>query len=264
MARLRAAYFGMSILPIMSFTTHLAVSSWLLAVVLRRGIWRPLPWFTSYVTSEVVGAAIGLALWFVDRQLYVTVSWWLDAAQVILIVGTVRESFLRTFVGFGSLRWFPWLVWSVMGSILAYSAWKVVYAPPVQNNRIVALIVDGEFTFRWGIVAVGLLSVALEKLFALPRDTREASVIVGCGVASVGFLAWAVIRSLFGTKYSLITQYIPELAYLIAVWIWLKYMRRPEAEVGFEELGMTPEQVALELRRYREAAERLLRKRDST
>jgi hypothetical protein len=252
----------MSILPIISFLIHLTVSSWLLTVVLRRGIWRQLPWFTGYVASEVVGASVGLVLWFVDRQLYVAVSWSLDVAQIILIVGTVRESFLRTFVGFSSLRWFPWLVWSVIGSIVVYSAWKAIYAPPVQNNRIVALIIDGEFTFRWAIVAVGLLSAGLERLFTLARDTREVAVIEGCAVASVGVLAWAVIRSLFGTRFALITQYFGELAYLIAAWIWLKYMLRREAEIGFKQLGVTPDQVALELRRYREAAERLLRKRE--
>lgn len=240
----------------------MALNSWLLLVVSRRGIWRQLPWFTCYIASELVGACVGLVLWSVDRHLYVTVYWWMAAAQISLLVGTVRESFLRTFVGFNSLRWFPWLVWSVIGSVLVYSTWKAIYAPPVQNNRIVSLIIDGEFTFRWGIVAVGLLSVALEKLFELQRDTREVAVMDGCAVASVGFLTWTVIRSLFGTKYSLITQYIPELAYLLAAWIWIKYMLRRETEWGFSQLGMTPEQVALELRRYRQAAEQILGKKN--
>ncbi len=252
----------MSILPIISFLIHLAVNCWLLGIVLRRGIWRQLPWFTCYIASEMVGALVGLGLWVVDRHLYITVYWWLDVAQVILIVGTVRESFLRTFVGFTSLRWFPWLVWSVIGLIVVYSAWKAIYAPPIQNNRIVALIVDGEFAFRWAIVAVGLLSAGLERLFALPRDTREVAVIEGCAVASMGLLAWVISRSLFGTKYALITQYFGELAYLLACSIWIKYMLRPEATVGFNELGISPEHVALELRRYRTAAERLLKRRD--
>jgi hypothetical protein len=211
----------------------------------------------------MVGAFVGLVLWVVNRHLYVTVYWWLDVAQVILIVGTVRESFLRTFVGFSSLRWFPWLVWSVVGSIFVYSGWHAIYAPHVQSNRILASIIDGEFAFRWAIVAVGLLSAGLERLFQLPRDTREVAVIDGSAVASVGLLAWVVIRSLFGTRYSLVTQYFGELAYLLASSIWIKYMLRPEAAVGFNELGLSPEQVALELRRYRTAAERLLKRRDN-
>jgi hypothetical protein len=249
-------------LPIISFIIHLAVSSWLLLVVLRRGIWRQLPWFTCYIASEVLGACAGLALWPVNRHLYITVYWSLDAVQLILIVGAVRESFVRTFVGFSSLEWFPRLVSGVIATVLVYAAWKAIYAPPVQNNRIVALIIGVEFTFRWGIVAVGLLSAGLERLFSLARDTHEVAVIDGCAVASVGILAWVVIRSLFGTRYSPITQYFGELAYLIAAWIWLKYMLRPEVAVGFKQLGMSRERVASELRRYREAAERLLRKRE--
>jgi hypothetical protein len=251
-------------LPNISFIIHLAVSGWLLVVMLRRGIWRSLPWFTSYIASEVLGACAGLALWSVNRHLYLTVYWSLDAVQLILIVGAVRESFVRTFVGFSSLRWFPRLVAGVIATVLVYAAWKAIYAPPVQNNRLVALIIGGEFTFRWGIVAVGLLSAGLERLFSLARDTHEVAVIDGCAVVSVGILAWAVIRSLFGTRYSLITQYFGELAYLLASWIWLKYMLRQKAETGFEQLGMAPEQVALELSRYRKAAVRLLNKRDDS
>lgn len=250
-------------LPTISLIIHLAVSSWLLVVVLRRGIWRQLPWFACYIASEVVGACAGLALWHVNRHLYITVYWSLDAVQLILIIGAVRESFVRTFVGFSSLRWFPWLVSGVIATVLVYAAWKAIYAPPVQSNRIIALIIGGEFTFRWGIVAVGLLSAGLERLFELPRDTREVAVIDGCAVASVGLLAWVVIRSLFGTRYLPITQYFGELAYLLACAIWIKYMLRPEAKVGFNELGISPEQVALELRRYRTAAERLLKRRDN-
>lgn len=253
----------MSFLPLISFFVHLALSSWLLIIVLRRAIWKQLPWFACYIASELVGACVGLMLWSINRRLYVSVYWWMTAAQITLIVGAVRESFVRTFVGFRSLEWFPWLVRGVIAAVLAYSGWKAVYAPPVQNNRLVSLIVGGEFTFQWGIVAVGLLSVALEKLFNLRRDTREAAVIDGCAVASFGSLAWAVIRSLFGTKYSLVTQYFGELAYVLACFLWIKYMSRTETEVGFKELGMSPEQVASELVRYRAAAERLLKKRDN-
>jgi hypothetical protein len=142
--------------------------------------------------------------------------------------------------------------------VLAYSLWKAIYAPPVHNNRLVSLIVDGEFTFRWAIVAVGFLSAGLEYLFRLQRDTREAIVLDGSTLASMGFLAWAVSRSIFGTRYSSFMQYSPEMGYLIAAWIWIKYMLRPMEEVGFRESGVSPEAMALELRRYREAAGRLL------
>jgi hypothetical protein len=106
-----------------------------------------------------------------------------------------------------------------------------------------------------------LLLVVLVWLFGLPNNTREVAVVNGCGVASMAFLVTIVSRSIFGTKYALITQYAPDVGYFLAAWIWIKGMSRPEVEVGFKELGMSPEQMANELRRYRQAAERILGKK---
>lgn len=249
----------MKIIPILTFVADLAVNIWLLVIVWRRDVWRNLPWFASYVAAELVITSIGLALWLVDRHLYITVFWWMEAARIGLIVGAVRESFIQTFIGFSSLRWFPWLVRSVIGSVLAYSIWKAIYAPPVQNNMIISVIIAGEFTFRWGIAAIGLLSLALVWFLELPNDTREALVLDGCAISSVAFLATVLSRSFFGEKYAFFMQYVPDVGYLTAVAIWIKYMRRPEQEFGFKELGMTPEAMALELRRYRQVAERVLK-----
>lgn len=249
----------MTIIPIVAFLADLVANLWLLLVLWRRKIWKELPWFTIYIAAELTATSVGLALWLIDRRLYVTVFWWTEAVRIALVVGAMRESFLRTFLGFSSLRWFPWLVRSVIAFVVAYSAWKAVYAPPVQNRLIISLIIAGEFTFRWGIAAVGLLSRILARAFELPNDTSEIAVIDGCSVASVAFLANVVSRSLFGTKYALIAQFIPDVGYLIAVAIWIKYMLRPERELGFTEAGITPEVMALELRRYRSATERILR-----
>jgi hypothetical protein len=247
----------MSIVPIISFCAHVIVNAWLLLIMWRQGAARRLPWFACYIASELLGACVGSSLWFFDRKLYVIVFWWLAAAQIGLVVGAVRESFVRTFVGFSSLRWFPWLLWSVIGGVLAYSVWKAIFAPPVHNNRIISLIVAGEFTFRWGIIAVGLLSLALATLFRLPKGTWEMAVIDGCTITSIAFLVLIGSRSLFGTRFSAVMQYVPEVGYLLAACIWIKFMSASPSEPGFKDLGLTPEQMEGELKRYRKAAERL-------
>jgi len=254
----------MSLMPIISFVVHLGVNGWLLTILLRRRIVGQLPWFGAYITSEFVGACIGLTLWSLNRPLYITVFWWMAAAQISLIVGSVRESFVRTFVGFGSLPWFPWLVRGVIVAVLFYSGWKAIYAPAVKANHLVSLIVDGEFAFRWTIIAVGLLSVALERLFTLPRQTHEAAVLDGCTIASLGMLAWSVSFSLFGARFIFITQYLQEIGYLLGAAIWIKCMSSPESPKEFVELSITPEAAEAELSRYRAAAKRLLKRRDIT
>jgi hypothetical protein len=122
------------------------------------------------------------------------------------------------------------------------------------------LIVGGEFTFYWGIVAVGVLSLAMVWLFQLPSSTREMAVMDGCTILSVATLITVISRSVFGTRFALITQHVPELGYVLAAIIWIKYMSRPEAEAHFKDLGLSPEAMSLELRRYRKAAERLFQR----
>jgi hypothetical protein len=247
----------MSIIPIISFSVHLAISTWLLIIIFRHRLWQHLPWFTIYIGSELCGACVGLTLWSIHRRLYVTVYWWMTAAQIILVVGAVRESFIRTFVGFRLLRWFPWLVRGVIAAVIAYSAWKAIYVPAVPTSRLISLLVDGEFAFRWAIVAVAMLAVALERVFTITRDNHEAVILDGCAIASFGVLAWAVVRTLFGMKYSFIAQYFGEVGYLLAAALWIKYLARPDSSTGLQEAGLTPEQVAAELKRYRQAVERL-------
>src|SRR5262245_22368419 len=220
----------MKIIPVLTFVADLAVNIWLLLIMWRRDVWRRLPWFSCYIASELLATCIGLVLWFVDRRLYVDVYWWIEGAKIALIIGAVRESFVRTFVGFSSLRWFPWAVRGVIGGVIAYSAWKAIYAPPVQNRPIISLIIAGEFTFRWGFTGIGLLSLVLVWILELPHDTREMAVLDGITVASGAFLALVVSRSLFGTKYALIAQFFPDVGYLFAAAIWIKYMLRAQQE----------------------------------
>lgn len=249
----------MKMIPILTFLADLTVDIWLLLILWRRDVRKTLPWFVLYVGWELIKTSAGLVLWFIDRGLYVTVFWWLEAVRLGLIVAAVRESFVQTFVGFNSLRWFPWVVRSVIGCVLAYSILKAVYAPPIQNSLVISVIIAGEFAFRWGIAAIGLLSVAMVWFLELPNDTREALVLDGCAISSVAFLATVLSRSFFGERYSSFMQYVPDVGYILAVAIWIKYMRRPEQTLSFKEAGITPQLMALELQRYREIAVRVLK-----
>jgi hypothetical protein len=243
------------------FATNLVVDIWLLIVLFRRNVKKDLPWFFSYIVWESITACVSPVIWFIDPRLYVTAFWWMEAVRVALIVGAVRESFVRIFIGFTSLKWFPWIVRSVIAAIVAYSVWKAVYAPPVQSNRITSFLLGTEFTFRWSIAAIGILSFVLMWLFEVPRHTREDAVVSGCGLASLAFVANVLSRSFFGTRFTFFTQYLPDVGYFMAALLWIRTFSRPEEEFGFKELGMDAEQIDQELHRYGESARRLLRKK---
>jgi hypothetical protein len=239
----------------------LAVDAWLLIIVYRQGVRKQLPWFACYIAWGVLLQSIQLGAWLAGPRLYVLVYWWMELIAVVLIVGAVRESFLRIFQGFTSNAGFRWSVWSVILAVVVYSAWKAIYAPPVQSTRLGSFVVGAEFTFRWGIFGIAALTSVFSLFLHEPMDTREDAVVTGFGLASVGVLAGVVSFSLFGTKYLFFTKYASSVGYFLAAFWWIWVFSHPVAEFGFKELGMGPEDIAKELRRYRERTERMMRKK---
>jgi hypothetical protein len=238
----------------------LIVDIWLLILVHRQGVRKHLPWFVLYVTWGVLIASVQLATWMISPRLYIAVYWWMELIAVVFIVGAVRESFLRIFQGFSSEAWFRWSVWSMILAVIIYSAWKAVYLP-VHSSRLESFVVGGEFAFRWGIFGIAVLTAFLSVLVREPMDTREDAVVTGFGLASVGVLVGVISFSLFGKKYLFFTKYAASVGYFVAVFWWIWVFSRPVAKFGFKELGMGPEDIAKELRRYRELTERMMRKK---
>src|SRR5262245_58828306 len=132
----------------------IVIGAWLLIIVHRRDVRKQLPWFALYVFWELLLSCTQLILLSIDRQLYARAYWWMEAVGIALIVAAVRESFLRIFQGFTRIAGFRWSVWTVIGAVVAYSAWKVTYAPPLQTSRLFAFVFGVEFFFRWGIVGI--------------------------------------------------------------------------------------------------------------
>jgi hypothetical protein len=175
------------------------------------------------------------------------------------MVGAVRESFLRIFRGFTRMSWFRWAVSGVIVAVVAYSAWKAVYAPPTQGIFWwwIPFVLGAEFMFHWGTAAIGLLTMLLSWLVKEPTNSREDAVINGFAINSGTVIASAVIFSFFGTRYIFLSNYLPSVGYFLAVFLWIWVFSRAVEGYGFKELGMGPEDMLREIRRYREAALRM-------
>jgi len=243
------------------FIAGLIVDVWLLIIVHRQGVRKQLPWFVLNAAWSVFLVLVQLGAWIIGPRLYIAVYWWMEALSVILIVAAVRESFLRIFQGFTSRLGFRLLVWGVIFAVVIYSAWKAIYLPPVHGSRLEVFVVGAEFAFRWGIFGIAGLTSVLSLFLHEPMNTREDAVVTGFGLASVGVLAGVVSFSLFGTKYLFFTKYASSVGYFVAVFWWIWVFSHPVAEFGFKELGMGPEDIAKELRRYRERTEQMMRKK---
>jgi hypothetical protein len=144
----------------------------------------------------------------------------------------------------------------VIVGVVVYSAWKAVYAPPIQVNRLATFVFGTEFAFRWGLLGIAVLTGVLSALMK-EGITREDAVVTGFGAAAATFLLYLGSFSLFGIKYIFLTKYIPAVGYFVAVFWWIYVFSRPVKQFGFKELGMGPEEISKALRLYRDFGERL-------
>ena len=239
----------------------LIVNVWLLIIVYRQGVRKQLPWFAYYVAWGVLLQSVQFAE--LDNQSS-------PIYRCLLVDGVNRSSFNRR----RRTRKLPANISRVqVGSVVSLVSMELdsrrghllcleshlfrLYTAVVLES----FVVGAEFAFRWGIFGIAVLTAFLSVLVKEPMDTREDAVVTGFGLASVGVLANVISFSLFGKKYLFFTQYAPSVGYFLAVFWWIWVFSRPVAEFGFKELGMGPEDIAKELRRYRDLTERMMRKK---
>src|SRR5579872_7547760 len=100
------------------FVANLVLDFWLLVILHKQGAWKRLPWFVFYMAWGFFFGCIALATYPVSPRLYAAAYWWLEGVDVVLIVGAMRESFLRIFEGFTSKPGFRWSFWVVIAAVL--------------------------------------------------------------------------------------------------------------------------------------------------
>jgi hypothetical protein len=232
-------------------TAGLAAGIWLLIILHRQNVRKHLPWFVAYVVWQVLQALVQLLAVLVISRLYITLYWWMEAVDMLLTVAAVRESFLRIFKGFTKMPWFRWTVSGVIAAIVAYSAWKAIYHPPVQGTWLTSFVVGIEFLFRWGIAGIAALTFVLSWALSEPTETWEDTILTGFGLISGAFIFSLICVSLFGNKFLSFSKYAPSVGYFIAIFLWIRVFSRPVESFGFKELGIGPEDLLKLIRRYR-------------
>lgn len=248
-------------MQIAAFVAGLIAYAWLLVIIVhRQETRRQLPWFALYVLWECCATLVQLVLWVLSRKWYFNAYWWMEAVEIGLMVAAVRESFLRLFQGLSKRAGFRWLVWGVIAGVVIYSSWVAIATPSVQQNKFGIFEVDAELLFRWGVFGIAALVSILSLLLEGTMKTREAAVVIGFGIASLAFVLYVGSFSILGAKYSFLTQYVPSVGYFLAVGWWIWVFSRPIEKFGFKELGIGPDDMRKEIRRYGDDADKIARK----
>jgi hypothetical protein len=244
-------------LTALSLILTIALEVLILALLFRRRLCTRFPWFSAYIAYAIVECCLRLAV-SGDPQSYFRVYWSTEVGDFVLTVIAVRESFIHIFWPETRQRWFKWIFTTGLGVAVIYAAWNVWAHPPEQADRAVTLILDLEFAIGTLLSICGLFYFGLIRLFGVLEHQRESGIILGFTInASIATFSW-ITRSTFGTRFRIVSEWIPAVAYIVAETTWIRELLRPERTLP--EPSVTLEEMNQALGGYIELFQRYLRR----
>lgn len=228
-----------------------ALQLWLLIILLRRRLYNQFLWFCIYTGFSV---AAGIAEFAVRNHhaAYFYLYWASEAMYAILGFFAIQESFRRVFRNFYVLRWFRFLLPGVGVVMLVLAILEGYFNPPIEVPSWAATIFVAEIAVRCLQVGIFALFVLLVRLYFLPWQNYAFGISVGFSISAFGIFTTVMLRSALGAKPPLALLYVPAVAYLIAILIWLASFIKPEPPNPYQGMvsPFTPEQLLELLRSY--------------
>lgn len=216
-------------------------------------------WFFLYIAYEILESALRFAV-AGNAGLYLRVFWVTEVFDVLFMMLAVRESFLNAFKIYTRLKWFMWVIWGSIALGAMYALLEAVVFPPVEARRSTVIIIDLEVAVTITILFVCGLHIFFYKVFDMKGNDWELGVIYGftayVWLASSDFL----LRSMYGAKFPLLTEWLAPLGYILAEIIWIWQLTRPEPPVSKRPRKPTLDDLLL-MNQYMKALERFLRGR---
>ena len=245
-------------LTALSLVLTITLEAAILTLLYRRGLCARFRWFSIYLVYALAECCLRLVV-SGNPHRYFVVYWSTEVLDVVLTVVAVRESFLHIFWPKIRQRWFKWGSLSAVTIACLYATWNAWAHPPQQADRAITLILDLEFAIGTLISISGLLYFGLIKLFGIWEHQRESGVILGFTMnASIATFSW-ITRSAFGTRFRVLSEWIPALAYIVAEATWIRALLRPERQLPqprrtLEQMNQALEAYLEILQRYRRRA----------
>ena len=203
----------------------------ILYLLIKRRLQRRFFWFLIYIVYALIEGMLRLVV-SGNSGLYAKVYWFTEIGDVILLVAAIVESFVNVFREFTRLRWFMGTVWVFVGFAVLYSLFKAWVFPPIHASRLGSAIIAAEVTVDYSVTVIGILFFLFMLFFGLKERPWEMGIIGGfsinAGLAVFGPLTF----SAFGTKFRLVSAWIPAIAYLLAEIMWVVYLWRPERKMA--------------------------------
>lgn len=217
----------MRILIVLSLAIPIALQICIAALLFWRKLHKRFPWFTAYILYAVCEAAVRLIV-SGNQNAYLIVYWSTAIPGVVLTVLALRESLLAIFLPETRLQWFRCIFWICLAVTVLYAVWQSWALPSRQAHHLIATILNLELGLDIVISTLGLLYAGAIHLFGIVEHQRATAIILGFATnSSMAMFGW-ITRSVFGTKFRTLSEWIPAVAYIVAEAIWVRDLLRQE------------------------------------
>jgi hypothetical protein len=217
----------MRLLNVLALAIPIILQACILVLLLKRQLQRRFIWFFLYTLYILLEVIVRLAV-SGNYRVYFIVYWSTEPVDLAFTVLALRESFLYIFWPEARWPWFRWVFWCGFGSAIGYSCWIAWALPPREPRLLVAMFTHLEFGLDVVISVFGLLYAGFIRLFGILEHQRESAIILGfTAIACLGNFGW-LTRSVFGTRFRLLSGLVVAVAYIVGELIWTRDLLRPE------------------------------------
>lgn len=226
----------------------------IIVLLVRRRLQKRFRWFFIYVCYALFELTIRLAASHSQRA-YFIVYWSTAIPGVLFTLLALWESFLAIFRPETRFRWFRWILWICIMTAIVYAGWEAWALPPKQAGVLVKVILGLEFTLDIVISTFGLLYAGAIALFSVLEHQRATAIILGFTAnSSIAMFGW-ITRSVFGTKFRSLSEWLPAIAYIVAEAIWVRDLLRaervlPEPKQSLEQMREVMDRYVAIVHRY--------------
>ena len=229
--------------------TGLILQAFLWVVLLRKRTYWEFPFFFAYTAYSVIGTAALLAT-NSRYDLYYYAFWANEAGLNVLAILALHEVFRNVFFGFYvQFRWFRLLFPAAVVLSVLIALWSAGHSLRLLTNPLMKLVLALGISANFIQVALFCLFVAIARTFRLRWQFAPLGIILGFAMAAVGSAIGYWARSEFGTGIEKFLEYVPPVAYILAVVVWLDtFFFRPEPGPGSLSAA-TMRQLAEDMRR---------------
>jgi len=238
----------MAILTFIFWWAALPLEAILLWLLLRKRIFKTLPWFFTFTLFSVI-AGIGRLVFRYHVGYYYYVYYGTEAGYALSGFAVMYEVFRHVLRDFRRIWWFRPVFPLTIVFTVVLAALRTGHAPLRFRTWIVEWIVGAEMGARFLQVSMFVLLVVLVTVFGLRWRQHAFGICAGCGLsATVDLLATTKFYEI-GTKFTFWWCILSVGAYNCAILIWLWYFSGPATTEPPRAVG--PPLSAEDLERYK-------------